>query len=377
MESEDNTLNTDTHSFKKDMQTLVEHEMFDTIVQSLFPDSPKEEVKQLLLATEDIKQFQSTFMYRACQWVVESSMTDFTYSGTEHLSNRPSLFISNHRDIVLDAMMLQYILVEKGLETTHVVIGSNLFEVPVMPLLARLNKMYSIGRGGNRREYYLGLMTMSQQLRQWVTVRGESVWVAQRNGRTKDGIDHTNPALVKMIASSGAADDPVGALEAMHITPVSVSYEWEPCAALKAREMCLSQQGSYTKAPGEDTQSVLSGIMDFKGHVHFTICPPLSHDELAATEGNSYAVAALIDRRIADGYHQWQNNHIARQMLQGTDPGDTPAVHAFEQYSEEACRRFPLGDELRHRLLGIYAGATQYISHLRVKCFLKSKLRIK
>ena len=350
---------TDTVSFKEDMLALVEHEMFPTIAHYLFPDTPLEEVRQQLLAIESLRQFQYTFMYRACQWVVKNSMTDFTYSGTEHLDGSPRLFISNHRDIVLDAMMLQYILVGQGLETTHVVIGANLFEIPAMSLLARLNKMYSIGRGGNQREYYRCLMAMSQHLRHWVTELGESAWIAQRNGRTKDGIDHTNPTLVKMIASSGAADDPVGALEAMHITPVSVSYEWEPCAALKAREMCLTRQGSYTKAPGEDTQSVLSGIMDFKGHVHFTICPPLTLDELAATQSDYHAVATLIDRRIADGYHLWQNNHIARQMLQGTDPSDTPAVHAFKQYIEEACRRFPFGDEFRHRLLGIYAGATQ------------------
>ena len=347
---------TSTQWFSETLRAFVEHEMFDMLAVRLFPDTPKEELKGRMLALKSVEEFQSVFMYRACQWVIEKTMSDFTYSGTEWLDGSPRLFISNHRDIVLDAMMLQYILVGQGLATSHVVIGANLFEIPIMPLMARLNKMYSIGRGGNHREYYRGLITMSQQLRQWVAEQGESVWIAQRNGRTKDGIDRTEAALVKMISKSGDGDDPVEALAAMNITPVSVSYEWEPCAAWKAREMCLSQLGSYTKAPGEDMQSVLSGIQDFKGHVHFTICKPLSHEELEQTAGKYDAVATLIDHRIAEGYHLWENNRIAKQMLAGEEIEETAESRAFAAYVEETCSRFSLGEEFRQRLLGIYAG---------------------
>lgn len=345
---------TNIQSFKETVKAFVEHEMFDMLAVRLFPDTPKEVLKEQLLAMESVDQFQSMFMYRGCQWVIENTMSRFTYSGVEHLDRKPRLYVSNHRDIVLDAMMLQYILVGQGLETSHVVIGANLMEVPILPLLARLNKMYSIGRGGNFREYYRSLIELSQHLRHWVAERGESVWIAQRNGRTKNGKDHTEPALVKMIASSGNTKDPVNALAAMNITPVSVSYEWEPCAALKAREMHLSQEGRYTKAPGEDTQSVLSGIKDFKGHVHFTICPPLGYDELAETGGNFDTIAAMIDRRIAEGYHLTANNRIAKQMLEGNDIEDTPERQRFEAYVEEACRQFPLGEDFRRRLLEVY-----------------------
>lgn len=342
--------------FRETIKAFVEHEMFGMLAMRLFPDTPKEELKGRLMGMESVDQFQTMFMYRGCQWVIQNTMSQFTYSGTEHLDGTPRLFISNHRDIVLDAMMLQYILVEQGLRTSHVVIGANLMEVPIMPILARLNKMYSIGRGGNQREYYRGLIAMSQRLRQWVARQGESAWIAQRNGRTKDGIDRTEPSLVKMIAKSGNDDDPIGALAAMNITPVSVSYEWEPCAALKAREMCLSQQGGYTKAPGEDTQSVMSGIMDYKGHVHFTICQPISYEELAEVGGEYDAVAHLIDRRIAEGYHLTANNRIAKQLMEGITPEETPERHSFRAYLEEACQQYPLGDDFRQRLLGIYAG---------------------
>jgi 1-acyl-sn-glycerol-3-phosphate acyltransferase len=376
MDWENREHSTNTQEFKETIQAFVGHEMFDMFVTRLFPNTSKEELKRRLLEMECIEEFQSVFMYRACQWVIEKTMTSFTYSGTEYLDERPRLFISNHRDIVLDAMMLQYILVGQGLPTTHVVIGANLFEIPTMPLLARLNKMYSIGRGGNGREYYRGLMEMSQQLRQWVE-QGESAWIAQRNGRTKDGIDHTESSLVKMIAKSGNEDNPIEALAAMNITPVSVSYEWEPCATWKAREMCLSQQGSYTKAPGEDMQSVMSGIKDFKGRVHFSIGKPISFEELAEihtpairpplSRGNGgnltkeekalYEEAAgLIDRRIAEGYRLWENNRIAKQMLKGERVEESTESRAFEAYVEEACRQFPLGEEFRRRLLGIYAG---------------------
>ena len=363
---------TSTQQFRATMQTFVEHEMFDMLASQLYPNLPKEELKQRLLALEGVDQFQSMFMYRGCQWVIEHTMSRFTYSGTEYLDHTPRLFVSNHRDIVLDAMMLQYILVDKGLPTTHVIIGANLFEIPIMPVLAQLNKMYSIGRGGNGREYYRCLTEMSHHLRHWVVERGESAWIAQRNGRTKDGIDHTDPSLVKMIASSGNTDNPLRTLAEMNITPVSVSYEWEPCAALKARELCLRSRANalgqaYAKAPGEDMQSVLSGITDFKGHVHFTICQPIGYDELAqsiptphskAEEKACYqAVAALIDRRITNGYHATPNNHIATQMLNGTASDHTPERQAFEAYVDQACRQYPLGDDFRRRLLAIYSSS--------------------
>ncbi len=344
---------TDTVSFKEDLQALVEHEMFPTIAHYIFPDTPLEEVRQQLLATENLRQFQYTFMYRACQWVVKNSMTDFTYSGTEYLDGSPRLFISNHRDIVLDAMMLQYILVEQGLETTHVVIGANLFEIPAMSLLARLNKMYGIGRGGNQREYYRCLMTMSQHRRHWVTELGESAWIAQRNGRTKDGIDHTDPALIKMIAATGS--DPVHALADMNIVPLSISYQWEPCAPLKARELCLRSRGPYQKAPGEDSQSIVSGITEYKGDVHLAVCPPLTLSELQSTQGHPDQVAALVDSRINQAYKMFDTNQMAARLLQSDTIADFPQAEQFNHYIEQACLRYPLGPEYRQTLLSIYA----------------------
>ena len=211
--------------------------------------------------------------------------------------------------------------------------------------------------GGNRMEYYQSLIEMSAYLRHLVTERRESAWIAQRNGRTKDGIDRTDPALLKMIAATGNPSDPVGALHAMHIVPLCISYEWEPCGRQKAREVCLRRQGPYVKAPGEDTQSIVNGIMDFKGRVHLSVCPPLTLDELATTDGDFHQVAALIDRHIAQGRTTFDNNRIAKAMLDGTPLPDSKATADFQRYIDDACAQYPDCDNYRTTLLQIYANS--------------------
>ena len=374
MESFDEEHSDNSQEFKRSLHELADSQLFDTLAAKLFPDTSVEELRQQLSACDNARQFQSTFMYRCCQWVIENTMSQFTFSGTEHLDGTPSLFISNHRDIVLDAMMLQYILVGKGLDTSHIVIGANLFEMPLMELMAKTNKMYSIGRGGTPREYYRSLITMSEHLRHLVTRQGESVWIAQRNGRTKDGIDHTDPALIKMIAGGGNTPDPASALGGMHITPISVSYEWEPCGLLKARELCLRAKGPYTKSPGEDSDSILRGILDFKGHVHFTICQPLQPEVIEACRGDYNIIADIIDQRISEGYHLWPNNFIAQEMLADEPLTQHPQeTKAFKQYIDDACLQYPLDDTFRQFLLGIYANPLKRLNHsaLEVQRFYK------
>ncbi len=339
--------------FRQVMAALAEHR----IAQSLFPELSQDDLRRRFAAYRDVRDFQADAMYRGCRYVVEHTMSQFTWSGAEHLDGSPSLFISNHRDIVLDTMLLQYLLISLGRDTTHVVVGTNLFEMPLMAQMARVNKMFGIDRGGNRMEYYQSLIEMSAYLRHLVTERGESAWIAQRNGRTKDGIDRTDPALLKMIAATGNPSDPVEALHAMHIVPLCVSYEWEPCGRQKAREVCLRRQGPYVKVPGEDTQSIVNGIMDFKGRVHLSVCPPLTLDELATTDGDFHQVAALIDRRIAQGRTTFDNNRIAKAMLDGTPLPDSKATADFQRYIDNACAQYPDCDNYRTTLLQIYANS--------------------
>ncbi|MBR1834583.1 MAG: 1-acyl-sn-glycerol-3-phosphate acyltransferase [Bacteroidales bacterium] len=327
------------------------------LAAKLFPDLSHEALKQRFLAYDGVRSFQSDAMYRACQYLIQTTITDFSCSGTQYLDGQPSLFISNHRDIVVDSLLLQYQLVTQGLDTSYIVIGSNLFEMPLMAQMAKVNKMIGIPRASGGKAFYNSMMQLSRLLRTLVVGQGQSVWIAQRNGRTKDGIDHTDPALIKMISRSDP--DPVRALETLHIVPLSISYEWEPCAPQKARELLLSAQGPYTKQPGEDTQSILSGLSAPKGHVHLTVCQPLSSTELEELHGSPDGVASLIDSRIAQGYTIYDNSRLAAALLAGSPIKHTPQLLRFEHYLDEACSRYPLGPDIRQTLLGIYAAPLQ------------------
>jgi len=345
--------------FNQALQQLVGSEYYPMLSAKLFSELSAEELKQKILGLSDVDQFQSYVMFRACLYIIRNTMADFTYSGLENLGDKPCLLISNHRDITVDAIMTEYILIANHRKSSHVVIGSNLFEMPLMALMARLNKMFAIGRSGNPKEFYNSLMTMSRYLRHLITERHESVWIAQRNGRTKDGMDRTDPALVKMIASSGNRHNPAQALAEMNIVPISISYEWEPCGLFKAREVCLKKQGPYTKAPGEDTQSIISGITDFKGRVHLTFCQPLQQQELEAVNGNYDAVAQLIDQRISQNYRLWPNNYIAHDLMTGVATDgyySAEEKQQFLQYLDKACQQYNIPD-YRDTLIRIYGGA--------------------
>jgi hypothetical protein len=156
-----------------------------------------------------------------------------------------------------------------------------------------------------------------------------------------------------MIAATG--DDPVKGLDSMNIVPLSISYEWEPCAAQKAREVCLRRKGPYEKVPGEDTQSIINGIMDYKGKVHLSVCKPLEPSEIEATNGIPAAVAALIDSRIAEGYRLFDTNRMAATLLKGEPLPESQESERFVKYLDEACEKYPLGPEYRKTLLEIYA----------------------
>lgn len=345
--------------FRDSLRQLVESQYYLPLVSKLFPDQAPEDVKQKILELTDVDQFQAFVMFRACLYIIHNTMAEFTYSGFDNIGHKPCLFISNHRDITVDAIMTEYIHIANHRKSSHVVIGSNLYEAPLMGLLARFNKMYAISRGGNRMEFYNSLMTMSRYLRHLVTERHESVWIAQRNGRTKDGLDRTNPTLIKMIAASGNRSNPAQALDDMNIVPISISYEWEPCGLLKAREVSLRQQGPYTKVPGEDTQSILSGISDFKGRVHLSFCQPLQMRELEDCHGNFDDIAHLIDQRIEENYRLWPNNYIAHELLTGQNTADHYSAQEkqqFLQYLDQACQQYPIPG-FRDNLIGIYGGA--------------------
>lgn len=293
--------------------------LFVPLAAYLYPDESPDASAQRIRAIPDIRTLQDTVMRTAIERILHLSVSCFSHSGRDFLApGRPCLFVSNHRDITLDAFLLQYLLFDYN--DLYITFGANLMQDPIVTLIGRANRMFRVERGGTPKEFYRNMMQVSAYIRQVIVAEGHSVWIAQRNGRTKDGLDRTEPSLLKMLALSGRAtrESPLLPLKALNIVPVAVSYEWEPCDLMKAREMRLRTLGPYRKAMGEDLQSVLTGIRQPKGHVHLNIAAPVTADEIdrcSATDGPFENLAALIDRRINNAYHLHPTNYLAYDLL--------------------------------------------------------------
>lgn len=347
------------------MTRIAESELFPLISSYVFPERNMEDVRAQVRKIQTIDQFQHEVMSIVNEQVIKRSMTKFTYNGIDRLDpEKRYLFVSNHRDIMLDSSLLQYILHINGHETSEITFGANLMCHPLVIDIGKSNKMFKVERGGNMKDFYQSSLLHSEYIRYAITQKNQSVWIAQRNGRTKDGIDHTEHGLIRMFASS-MPENKLKALADLNIAPISISYEWETCDILKALELYESRFTKYVKKPGEDLNSILTGIVSDKGHVHIEICEPISIDELQLFESTTRqeyvkAVARLIDKRINASYLLHPNNYIAFDIRYGTKRYE-------DRYSEEEknafCKRLKELSEyegceldiLMDIFLGIYA----------------------
>ena len=357
------------------MQRISDDKDLFFILNNLFPGLDVEQLREKIRNIKTSYQFQSEMMVKMVEAILQKSTTEFNAMGLENLDkNQPYLFISNHRDIVLDAMFLQYILLIGGHETCHIAFGHNLMLSPLINDFWKVNKMFQIDRGGHPKAFYNSLLHFSEYIQYLLHEERESVWIAQRNGRTKDGIDATDAALVKMLGM-GWSNKGAMALAEMNIVPVSVSYEWEPCDKLKTIELCISHHQKYEKKAGEDLNSILTGIKQPKGRVHFHICPVVSGADLESLNdcaiGMFYKrVAALIDTRIYSAYSLFPNNFIAHDLRSGTETYAsqyTPEQKAqFLRYMEWM-DEYPEMDkeEMKQIFLGIYANPIDSKNQIR------------
>jgi len=347
------------------MQNIVKSNFFALLCTYVYPDKSQEEVRQMMLSFRTIRDFQLEVMRCVNEQVIARSTTAFTYSGVDKLDpEKQYLFVSNHRDIMLDACLLQYIMYMNGRETTEITFGANLMSSPLVIDIGKANKMFRVERGGNMKDFYLSSKHLSEYIRYVLTQKGQSMWIAQRNGRTKDGIDATDQGIIKMFCMS-KPDDKIAALADLHIVPVSVSYEWESCDILKTLELYESRRGKYIKKPGEDLNSILTGIMQPKGHVDITFCPEVTEDDLMqfnACTNNEYhkQVALLLDERINAAYHLSPNNYIAHDLRYGQtlyqDHYTKEQQAAFLKYMEKL-DDYDINEPeiLKDIFLGIYA----------------------
>ncbi|MCQ2065412.1 MAG: 1-acyl-sn-glycerol-3-phosphate acyltransferase [Bacteroidaceae bacterium] len=347
------------------MQRIAADKSFPLLASFLFPEMTVEQVREKICAFRSIYDFQYGAMAPFNRRIIDGTISEFTLGGAEKLDpSKNYLYVSNHRDIVLDSCILMYALYDHVHDTGEITFGSNLMQGQLLVDIGRSNKMFRVERGGNPRDFYNSTRHLSDYIRYALTEKKQSVWIAQRNGRTKDGIDRTDQGIIKMFGLSGSGDR-VRDLAELNIVPVSVSYEWEPCDVLKALELYAVRDGEkYIKKPGEDLNSILTGITQDKGRVHFQICDPITAADLQAFDQVPNvqfhrSVAALIDRRICGSYHLFPNAYIAYDMRYGTTR--FASEYSREEYSAfSACldrlSRYDAADQdiLRDIFLGIY-----------------------
>lgn len=306
------------------MQRIANSSSFPILAAYVYPGEPLEEVRKRIANYQTVREFQSETMRMVNKRVIENSITEFSCSGLDRLNpDKQYLYVSNHRDIMLDSSLLQYFLVNHDFDTTEITFGANLMMSPLVVDIGKSNKMFKVERpGGGIKEFYRSSRHLSDYIRFVITEKQQSAWIAQRNGRTKDGNDATDQGVIKMFCMS-CPEDKIKAIDQLHIVPVSISYEWESCDILKTLELYESQFAKYTKKPGEDLNSILTGLTQQKGRVHIELCEPISHVELMKFENltnNEYhkAVARLLDSRINAAYRLYPNNYIAYDLRYGT-----------------------------------------------------------
>ena len=318
---------------------LVANPFFAQVTQRLNPDADIDEVRATILSCQSIQQFHERVVFPYVRFIVKSTMTQLTTSGFEQLNaDTQYLFVANHRDITLDAALLDMLLIRYNLPVPEISFGDNLIANSFVADLIKVNRMFPVARGGSRREFFESSMLLSNYIRHVLTRKGRSVWIAQRSGRTKDGNDRTEPGLLKMLSLS-SSDDFVASMDQLHIVPLAISYEYEPCADRKVAELSIIQsEGAYHKAPGEDVESVLQGVLQPKGSVHMAVCKPISVEELQAIADQerpedckeskaNYCytlLAQLIDQRIHQNYKIHPTNQRAYDIRQGLLPNNDP-----------------------------------------------------
>ena len=322
------------------LSKVAEHPAVSAISKYLFPNEPAGFLAGLLRNMHSIDEFQTVVMSNAIDWVLNTTTHCFSYDGINNLraENGRFLLMSNHRDIILDPAITQYVLLRNGIPMTEICVGSNLLSSKTLEYLLRSNRMIKVIRGISARETYLSSQILSHYIRESITTGRSSVWLAQRQGRTKNGLDTTEQGLLKMLDMSGTKSFSENFME-LHIVPLSISYEYEPCDIRKARELLISRSHPYVKGKREDLHSIIIGIRQQKGNVHLNIGTPLTREEIEAAEqaevkNDRYqAIRHAVDKRVIQGYKLWMPNFIAYDMVNGT-------TKYSDRYQKENVERF-------------------------------------
>ena len=360
-------------------ERLIADEQFKAVVGKVFPQVPFEALAAKLKQCKTNLDFQIAFCYPFLKDLLSkaSKGCDIDISAIDN--TRRYTFVSNHRDIVLDSALLDVMLIEADFKTTcEIAIGDNLLAAPWIEDLVRVNKSFIVKRSAGIREMLVNSRTMAEYMHLVINDKHDNIWIAQREGRAKDSNDRTQESIVKMMAMGGEGTV-TERLQQLHIVPVAISYEYDPCDWLKAQEFQLKRDvEGWKKTKADDVLSMQTGIMGYKGHIHYH-CAPCIDDFLASLPEDTpkadifRIIAEHIDKGIHANYRLYANNYIAIDMLEG---GNRMAEHytpedkaKFEMYLAGQLDKIviPNKDEafLKDCMLKMYANPA--INKLRIK----------
>lgn len=350
-------------------QGVIELFKYEKFVAGMKQFLPEELSSHILQVKENIGssfEFQRDIVHPLLQLLIKTSMTQLTASNLSALdANEKYLFISNHRDIGLDSAFLNLLLFDNDFSTTQIAIGDNLIKHRVAELIFRINKSFVVQRSGNPRDLYKASQNLSKYIHTTVAEKKDSVWIAQREGRAKDGNDQTQVSLLKMLAMAAERGKMGDHFNSMKIVPVAISYEYNPCDYLLTKEYIdKSENPDFVKSFEDDMKSILQGLKGQKGAVNISFGTPIALGEEERALGNKELLQSLaqkIDQQIHSKYQLSAINYLAYDRLHATNRYATfyqdhdPA--SLDAYFEERIGLFEAGqqEKARNYLLGMYA----------------------
>lgn len=311
------------------------------VIKMLFPDKKTEEMIQWLRGMRTIFEFQSQLIAPLILRSLDATGSTYSLGGVEKTKgSQEKLYISNHRDIIMDAGILNTLMNRHGITTTENAIGDNLCARPWITDALKLNKSFLVRRSGTKRELFEAFQILSNYIRSSVTTGRTSIWIAQREGRAKDSNDRTQESLLKMFSVSAKGSMKQSFLD-LNITPISFSYQYDSCDYLKAKEFQQKRDDAeFKKSPADDVESMKVGVLGYKGDVHIQITESINQeiDQLVNEEDDRQTVidkvALIIDKKIHENYRIYPINYIAMDNLRGT------TEHLGSQYTAEEKANF-------------------------------------
>ncbi len=327
------------HEMHAVVEQLFHHPKVSQMIQSFFPGQNSEGLINQVKGFKTIFDFQNIILRNVVVEILKKTCDEFTYSGIEHISTKkPSLFISNHRDITLDPSLTTYALASNGFNSPEVAIGDNLIQEPWIRDTLRLTKSFIVKRNLSLRELVVASQQLSSYIHYVISQRKHSVWIAQREGRAKDGNDVTQQGLISMLALS-SGESFVKHFEELNIIPVAISYEYDPCDVEKVRSLYgVRFLGGYKKHHREDEDSMKNGILGYKGRINVNFGKPIIDDIKSLPEDlhkneKFAAIRHLIDDQIIAGYKLWPTNYIACDLFENSSPD-------YAHYTREERQQF-------------------------------------